>query len=103
MASSRGIPTVLVETHSLKPYRQRVLGTYVLIEESLRLVGAEGIAGSRRAIAADRAARPTTDSADLEAARQTAVHDPRFQGHRSRNLPLAGVGRRRNPLARAAD
>ena len=52
-------PSVLVETHSLKPYRQRVLGTYVLVEESLRLVGAEG-AGLARAIATDRAARPAT-------------------------------------------
>ncbi len=52
-------PSVLVETHSLKPYRQRVIGTYVLIEESLRLVGAEG-AGLASAIASDRAARPVT-------------------------------------------
>ena len=52
-------PTVLVETHSLKPYRQRVLGTYLLIEESLRLVGAEH-QGLERAIATDRAARPKT-------------------------------------------
>lgn len=52
-------PTVLVETHSLKPYRQRVLGTYLLVEESLRLVGNEG-AGLARAIAADRASRPPT-------------------------------------------
>lgn len=51
------IPTVLVENHSLKPYRQRVLGTYVLIEEALRLVGAEA-AAIERAKAADRAARP---------------------------------------------
>ena len=36
---------MLIETHSLKPYRQRVLGTCVLIEESLRLVGAEMIVG----------------------------------------------------------
>jgi len=52
------IPTVLVENHSLKPYRQRVLGTYVLIEEALRLAGAEG-AAIERAKAADRAARPS--------------------------------------------
>ncbi|WP_448501489.1 M14 family metallopeptidase [Sphingomonas sp.] len=51
------VPTVLLETHSLKPYRQRVLGTYVFIEEALRLVGAEG-AGLRKAIASDRAERP---------------------------------------------
>lgn len=52
------VPTVLVENHSLKPYRQRVLGTYVLIEEALRLAASEG-ASLRQAIAADRAARPS--------------------------------------------
>ena len=52
-------PTVLVETHSLKPYRQRVLGTYVLVEESLRLLGADG-EGLATAIATDLAARPAT-------------------------------------------
>jgi Zinc carboxypeptidase len=51
------IPTVLVETHSLKPHRQRVLGTYVLVEQALRLVGADQ-AALARAIASDRAARP---------------------------------------------
>ncbi|HHZ22078.1 TPA: M14 family metallopeptidase [Xanthomonas vasicola pv. zeae] len=33
-----GIPTVLVENHRLKSYRQRVLGDYVLLEEALRVV-----------------------------------------------------------------
>lgn len=51
------IPTVLLETHSLKPYRQRVLGSYVFIEEALRLAGSES-AALRRAIDRDRAARP---------------------------------------------
>lgn len=55
----RRLPTVLVENHSLKPYRQRVLGTYVLIEESLTLLAGEGGA-LRQAIADDRAARPQT-------------------------------------------
>jgi len=55
----RRLPTVLVETHSLKPYRQRVLGTYVLVEEALRLVGDEANA-LKSAIAADRADRPAT-------------------------------------------
>jgi murein tripeptide amidase MpaA len=52
------VPTVLVENHTLKPYRQRVLGTYVLLEAALRLVGREGeqIASAK---AADRATRPT--------------------------------------------
>jgi murein tripeptide amidase MpaA len=53
----RHLPTVLVETHSLKPYRQRVLGTYVLLETSLRTLGTEGNA-LQRAVAADVAAAP---------------------------------------------
>lgn len=53
----RRLPTVLLETHSLKPYRQRVLGTYVFVEEALKIAGNE--AGRlRTAIAADRAVRP---------------------------------------------
>lgn len=51
------VPTVLIENHSLKPYEQRVLGTYVLIEASLSLLAEEG-AAVRSAIAADRALRP---------------------------------------------
>jgi len=38
----RQLPTVLIENHSLKPYKQRVLGTYILIEESLKLLEKEG-------------------------------------------------------------
>ncbi|MFN2442287.1 MAG: carboxypeptidase, partial [Thermoanaerobaculia bacterium] len=33
------LPTVLVENHSLKPYRQRVLGTYVLLRSTIESVG----------------------------------------------------------------
>jgi hypothetical protein len=53
----RQIPSVLVENHSLKPYRQRVLGTYVLLEAALRAVGdhAEDLT---QAILADRETRP---------------------------------------------
>ena len=47
------LPTVLVENHSLKPYDQRVLGTYVLLEASLRTLAAEGPA-LRAAVAADK-------------------------------------------------
>lgn len=31
----RHLPTILVENHSLKPYKQRVLGSYVLIEGAI--------------------------------------------------------------------
>ncbi|MGQ0612573.1 MAG: M14 family metallopeptidase [Planctomycetaceae bacterium] len=54
---ARQIPTLLVENHSLKPFEQRVLGTYVLLESALRTLGRGG-GGLRAAIAADRARRP---------------------------------------------
>lgn len=55
----RHVPSVLVENHSLKPYRQRVLGTYVLYEASLRATG-DDAAALAAAIATDRSARPDT-------------------------------------------
>lgn len=51
------IPTILIENHSLKPHDQRVLGTYVFIEETLKVM-AENIGDVRAAITADRALRP---------------------------------------------
>lgn len=38
----RHLASVLVENHSLKPYKQRVLGTYVLLENTLKLLANEG-------------------------------------------------------------
>lgn len=38
----RHMASILVENHSLKPYRQRVLGTYVLIENALKILAIEG-------------------------------------------------------------
>jgi len=53
---ARHLPTVLVENHSLKPFRQRVLGTRVLLEAVLGVVAREH--GSlRAAISQDRARR----------------------------------------------
>jgi murein tripeptide amidase MpaA len=52
-----GVPTVLVENHMMKPYRRRVLGTYVLLEAALKLAG-QDVAAIARAKAADRASRP---------------------------------------------
>ena len=48
---------VLVENHSLKPYKQRVLGTYVLLEATLAAANAHGDA-LKAAVAHDRALRP---------------------------------------------
>ncbi len=55
-ADHRQLPAYLLELHSLKPYRQRVLGSYSFFAGVIDIVGdkAESL---RRAIAADRAAR----------------------------------------------
>ncbi len=55
--SAAHVPTILIENHSLKPHEQRVLGTYVFIEEALRLLAAHG-GELRTAIGEDRALRP---------------------------------------------
>ena len=55
----RHMPSVLVENHSLKTYKQRVLGTYVLLEASLQVL-ADQAAAVQAAIAADSSARPAT-------------------------------------------
>jgi len=56
---ARHLPTILVENHSLKPYDQRVLGTYVFLEHVLRVLGSD-VAGLRSAMNSDRANRPAT-------------------------------------------
>jgi hypothetical protein len=58
------IATVLVENHSLKPYRQRVLGTYVLLEETLKVLAKDG-AALRAAEQKDRAERPAKIAANF--------------------------------------
>ena len=59
------VPTILIENHSLKPYEQRVLGTYVFLEASLRIL-AENVGPLRAATAADRALRPAEILANFE-------------------------------------
>jgi hypothetical protein len=52
----RHLPSVLLENHSLKPYDQRVLGTYIFLAASLEALAEHGDA-LRQATAADRAHR----------------------------------------------
>jgi hypothetical protein len=52
----RRIPSILVENHSLKPFKQRVLGTYVFLEALLQTAGKES-ASLKAAIQSDAALR----------------------------------------------
>lgn len=85
------IPTILVETHSLKPYRQRVLGTYVIVEESLRLVGAEG-AELQAAIGADRTSRPATEVMTWKPVAKPLYVIPDFKGVAHQSYRSAASG-----------
>ncbi len=67
----RRLPAVLVENHSLKPYRQRVLGTYVLLEATLKAAG-DNAAALKAAIAQDRAHRPAKVVTNWRPAREPA-------------------------------
>ena len=51
------IPSILLENHSLKPFRQRVLGTYIFLEAILEAVNKDG-AALKNAIAKDEQFRP---------------------------------------------
>lgn len=53
----RHLPSILVENHSLKSYKQRVLGTYIFLEEVIHTLTMEG-PSLKKAIEQDRAARP---------------------------------------------
>ncbi|GIU44921.1 M14 family metallopeptidase [Shewanella algidipiscicola] len=50
---ARHLPTILIENHSLKPFKQRVLGTYVMLAATLELVGKQATS-LRMAIKQDR-------------------------------------------------
>ena len=54
---ARHLPTILVENHSLKPYKQRVLGTYVMLEQTLRTLASQGTK-LKAAISKDKFAYP---------------------------------------------
>lgn len=85
------IPTVLVEMHNLKPYRQRVLGAYAMIEGALRAVSGD-LPAVTAAIAADRAARPETLVVRWERD-ETPVETIAFTGvaYEKRRSPASGA------------
>jgi len=83
---ARHIPSVLVETHSLKPYDQRVLGTYVLLESALRAVG-RSAPQLRQAIREDRQRRPELVPIAWAVPKDTPPRVMDFLGIESRVVP----------------
>ena len=88
---ARHLPTVLLENHSLKPYDQRVLGTYVFLESALR-VSAKSVGELRGAIAADRARRPPTIPFAWDVDANAAPETVEYKGIETRVVPSAISG-----------
>jgi Zinc carboxypeptidase len=88
---ARHLPSLLVENHSLKPYRQRVLGTYVLLESALRTLGKQA-ASLRQAVSADEARRSAEIPLDWKPAEAP-----------TRTIELKGVDWRAVPSAVSGD
>ncbi|OAN60236.1 carboxypeptidase [Sphingomonas sp. TDK1] len=87
-----GMPTVLVENHMLKPYRQRVLGTYVLLEAALRIAGADA-ARIAEAKGRDRASRPVELLTRWTPAEQPIGWIEKFKGIAFDMVPSPASGR----------
>ncbi len=87
----RHLPTVLLETHSLKPYAQRVLGTYVYLEAALRVAAKEGSA-LRTAIASDRKRRNPVIPLSWDLDPKAPVEKIEYLGIEARAVPSAISG-----------
>ena len=76
------LPAILVENHSLKPYKRRVLGTYVLLAETLSFLGRE-YESLRRAVLEDRQRRPKTNPMSFKRNESRVPDTVPFKGIRS--------------------
>ena len=82
---ARHLATVLVENHSLKPFKQRVLGTYLLLESVMRALAKDGNK-LREAIAADRNRRVPAVTLAYRLPQQPSPEMIEFLGVEARTL-----------------
>ena len=85
------IPSILIENHSLKPFEQRVLGTYVFLEQAIKSV-AEHFASLQDAVKADKNQNPDEITVKF-AFRETPADSMEFLGIASRIESSAITGR----------
>jgi hypothetical protein len=91
-ADARHLPAVLVENHSLKPYDQRVLGTYVLLESAMRTLGRD-VSALRAAVQQDRIYRPNEVTLGWKSNTSRTPETIAFRGIRSETYlsPISGA------------
>ncbi|HEY5774889.1 MAG TPA: M14 family metallopeptidase [Xanthomonadales bacterium] len=86
------LPAILVENHSLKPYKRRVLGTYVLLAETLDLLAREKNS-LRKARDMDQQRRPGKIALSFERDEAGASKSTSFKGVSSQRYqgPVSGA------------
>ena len=87
----RHLPTVLLETHSLKPYDRRVLGTRVFLESSIR-AAAKNASALRAAIETDRKANAPTIPLAWDVDPKAPADTIDYKAIESRTVPSAISG-----------
>ncbi|KFZ37634.1 carboxypeptidase [Shewanella mangrovi] len=85
----RHLPTVLIENHSLKPFKRRVLGTYVLLEQTLKTVAAQHTK-LQAAIEMDRFRYPSLVPLTWENERQAKTRDFKGIGYSVETSAISG-------------
>nr|WP_237158886.1 M14 family metallopeptidase [Shewanella khirikhana] len=87
---ARHLPTILIENHSLKPYKQRVLGTYVMLEQTLKTVGQQATA-LKTAIMEDSFRYPAQVTLSWKEETQASGWDFKGIGYSVEKSPISGA------------
>lgn len=86
---ARHLPTILVENHSLKPFKQRVLATYVMLEQTLTTVGIQATK-LRTAIEQDKYRYPNRLTLTWDEERQAQGRDFKGIEYHLEQSPISG-------------
>ncbi|QBF82920.1 carboxypeptidase [Shewanella maritima] len=87
---ARHLPTVLIENHSLKPFKQRVLGTYVMLEQTLKTV-AKHATELKSAIYSDKYQHPDTLTLTWKSELQPQGWDFKGISYTTKKSPISGA------------
>lgn len=85
------IPSILIENHSLKPFEQRVLGTYVFLEQAIKTVSGH-FAELQAAVKSDKNQKPSEITVKFDF-RETPADSMEFLGIASRTETSDITGR----------
>nr|WP_282110110.1 M14 family metallopeptidase [Shewanella algicola] len=87
---ARHLPTILIENHSLKPYKQRVLGTYVMLEQTLKTV-AQNSTKLKSAIYEDKYRNPSKVTLSWQSEMLPQGRDFKGIDYRIETSPISGA------------